>query len=94
MGKKRRNSGRTGSSKGRSKLVQCTKCHASVPRGKAKRVTRRVSFIDPQIAKELRDAGTVMNTNYRQDWLCISCAIHNHKIKIRSKDSRKERDRI
>ena len=60
MAKKRRNSGHTGSSKGREDTVHCYHCNRLVSRSKAKRVTRRLKYIEPAIAKELKKSGTVL----------------------------------
>jgi ribosomal protein S26 len=92
--KKRRNSGKTGSSKGKGQLVQCHHCSRLVPRAKAKRVTRWVSLCEPQISRELRDAGTIMPRRQETEWSCISCAVHSHKVKIRAATDRNIRDRI
>ncbi len=94
MAKKRRSGGRTGSSSGRDSRVQCAKCGSIVPRGKAKRITRRVNLVDRQIESELRDMGAILPNKTVSRWYCISCAIHSHKINIRSKDNRKKDTRL
>ncbi len=94
MPKKRKSGGRTGSSSGRDGSVHCNKCGRLVPRGKAKRVTHYVSLVDATIRKELQDAGAIMPTKQVTDWYCISCAIHTHKIHIRSGNERHKRDKI
>ncbi len=92
MAKKRRSGGRTGSSSGRDSRVQCAKCGSIVPRGKAKRITKRVNLVDRQIEKELRAAGALLPSREVSRWYCISCAIHSHKLNIRSKSNRKTDD--
>jgi small subunit ribosomal protein S26e len=94
MTKKRRSGGRTGSSSGRDQRVQCSKCGRMVPRGKAKRVTHRVNLVDRTIAKELQEQGAILPNRKVTDWYCISCAIHTHKVHIRSEDNRRKHDRI
>lgn len=94
MAKKRRNSGHTGSSKGREDTVHCYHCNRLVSRSKAKRVTRRLKYIEPAIAKELKKSGTVLFDDFQTEWLCISCAIHSHRVKIRAKDERHNRERL
>ena len=94
MPKKRKSGGRTGSSSGRDGQVQCNKCGRMVPRGKAKRVSSYVNLMDATIRKELQDAGAIMPTRRVTHWYCISCAIHTHKIHIRSGESRHNRDKI
>lgn len=89
MVKKRKSGGRTGSSKGRDSSVTCSNCGALVPRGKAKRFTKRINFAEYRVEKELRDAGALIPRAQTEDWWCIPCAIHFHKINIRAKDERK-----
>jgi small subunit ribosomal protein S26e len=87
---KRKSRGRSKGSKGSSSLVQCANCGAMVPRDKAKRNTRRVSFVEPQLAKELRQKGTFLaswvDTNY-----CISCAVHRGIVNVRAESERHSR---
>ena len=94
MPKKRRSGGRTSSKSGRDGSVQCSKCGRLVPRGKAKRVTSYVRFIEGSIAKELRDSGTILPQRQISSWYCISCAIHTHKVHIRSSEDRHKRGKI
>jgi len=94
MPKKRKNAGRTSSKGGRDSGVHCAKCGRITPRGKAKRVTKYVSLVDATIGKELRDAGAIVPRRQVSSWYCISCAIHTHKIHIRSSDDRRKRDKI
>ena len=89
MPKKRRSGGRSRS--GQTGHVQCTKCGKLVPRDKAKRVTRRVSFIEPRMVKELKQQGAYILQVTSLKYLCVSCAVHSHVVKIRSKDERKSR---
>jgi small subunit ribosomal protein S26e len=92
--KKRRSGGRTGSSGGRDTLVPCAHCGHLVPRGKAKRISRYVTFVDAQIGKELRDQGAIMPRDKVMEWYCVSCAIHSHRIHIRPDDERKRHERL
>ena len=94
MPKKRKSGGRTGSKSGRDGTVHCVKCGRLTPRGKAKRVTKYVSLVDGTIGKELRDAGAIVPRRQVSQWYCISCAIHMHKVHIRSSDDRRKRDKI
>lgn len=92
MPKKRKNSGKNKS--GKDGYVQCSKCGATVPRSKAKRVTRRVNLVDRAIAKELRAQGTIMPNVRRSSWYCVSCAVHTHKVKIREGSNRRKHGRL
>jgi small subunit ribosomal protein S26e len=85
---KRKSRGRAKGSKGSSSLVQCANCGASVPRDKAKRSTRRVSFVEPQLAKELRQSGTFLASWVDTKYYCISCAVHRGIVHVRAESER------
>ena len=87
---KRKSRGRSKGGKGRGSLVQCSICGELVPRDKAKKVSRRVSFIDPQLARELREKGAYIASNTQVVYYCISCAVHRGIVKVRSKEERKQ----
>ncbi|MHA1672358.1 MAG: hypothetical protein ACTSYI_01900 [Promethearchaeota archaeon] len=53
-----------------------------------------VSLTDATIGKELRDAGAIILRRQVSSWYCVSCAIHSHKVHIRSADDRRNRDKI
>ncbi|TFF88650.1 MAG: 30S ribosomal protein S26e [Promethearchaeota archaeon] len=89
MPKKRKSGGKTGSSKGRYKRVQCYQCGRSVPRSKAKKVTRRVSLVDSRMYSELKKAGAIIQQPTKKAYLCISCAVHRHQVSQRAKSKRK-----
>ncbi|MEM2905958.1 MAG: 30S ribosomal protein S26e [Candidatus Bathyarchaeia archaeon] len=89
MPKKRRSRGRGKGGKGRSELVQCSACGSLVPRDKVKRITSRVSFVDPQLARELRAKGAYLGGQQVVRNYCISCAIHHRVVKVRSRSERK-----
>ncbi|MCL2642509.1 MAG: 30S ribosomal protein S26e [Candidatus Bathyarchaeota archaeon] len=85
---KRKSRGRAKGGKGSSSLVQCVNCGAMVPRDKAKRSTRRVSFVEPQLAKELRQKGTFLASWVDTKYYCISCAVHRGIVKVRAESER------
>ncbi|MDR0318593.1 MAG: 30S ribosomal protein S26e [Nitrososphaerota archaeon] len=85
---KRKSRGRTKGSKGSNNLVQCVNCGAMVLRDKAKRSTRRVSFVEPQLAKELRQKGTFLASWVDTKYYCISCAVHRGIVKVRAESER------
>jgi small subunit ribosomal protein S26e len=88
---KRKSRGRAKGSKGSSSLVQCANCGASVPRDKAKRSTRRVSFVEPQLAKELRQSGTFLASWVDTKYYCISCAVHRGIVHVRAESERRSK---
>jgi len=89
MPKKRKSGGKSGSSKGNYKKVQCSKCGRFVPRSKAKAVTRRTSLVDSRMYGELKKTGTVFLGGEAKKYYCISCAVHSHQVSQRAKDERK-----
>jgi len=89
MTKKRASRGRSKGGKGRSSLVQCSNCARWVPRDKAKKVTSRLSLVDPSLAKELRATGTYIATPTIVKNYCVSCAVYYGVVKVRSEQERR-----
>jgi len=87
--KKRKNRGRAKGAKGRDSTVLCDACGRPIPRGKAIKVTRYVSFIDPQLRKELEKKGAMISKTLVTKYLCVSCAIFQGVRKVRSEEERK-----
>lgn len=94
MPNKRKSRGRSKGQKGRSSVVQCSGCGELVPRDKAKKTTRRLSFVDPTLFKELRQKGAYLSSPVTTHYYCISCAVHRGIVKVRSKELRKTRGRF
>lgn len=91
MGKKRKSRGRAKGGKGRSDQVHCSRCGSLVPRDKAKKMTSRVSLVEPTLAKELRAAGAYIAAPTTIKYMCISCAVHYGAVKVRAKEERRLR---
>jgi small subunit ribosomal protein S26e len=89
---KRKNRGRAKGQKGSEPMVQCDNCGAFVPRSKAQRVTRRVSLVRGDLARELKSMGAYIAENVITENLCISCAIHYGVLKVRAREERKPTD--
>ena len=90
---KRKSRGRSKGSKGSSGAIQCAACGQVVPRDKAKKVTRRVSFVDYALAKELRQKGTYIAAPLETKYYCVSCAVHRGITKVRAENERRMRPR-
>ena len=90
---KRKSRGRSKGGKGRSGMVQCSVCGELVPRDKAKKSSRRVSLVDSQLYKELRQKGTHVTSRVDTKFYCVSCAVHRHVVSVRSRNERKKRVR-
>ncbi|MEM3737421.1 MAG: 30S ribosomal protein S26e [Candidatus Bathyarchaeia archaeon] len=89
MGKKRKSRGRAKGGKGRSEPVQCSSCGSLVPRDKAKKVTKWVTFVDQALAKELRSQGAFIPRESVTKYYCVSCAVHRGVVKVRARDLRR-----
>jgi len=85
---KRKSRGRSKGSKGSGGTVQCASCGSMVPRDKAKKSTRRVSIVDAQLAKELRQKGTYIAAPVDTKYYCVSCAVHRGIVKVRAESER------
>ncbi len=72
-------------------MVQCSMCGQLVPSDKAKKLTRRISVVDPILARELRQKGTYVSTRTQTKYYCVSCAVHRGVVKVRSKETRRTR---
>ncbi|MEM2142699.1 MAG: 30S ribosomal protein S26e [Candidatus Thorarchaeota archaeon] len=93
MAKKRKSGGRAGGAHGRSGTVQCSSCGRLIPADKAKKFTKRVSVVDPQLERELRMQGSYIHTRRLTQYYCISCAVSLGKVQIRSESERKSTQR-
>ncbi len=91
MTKKRKSGGRAKGGKGRSDYVQCSNCGTLVPKDKAKRVTSRISLVEPALARELRAAGTYIAAQNALKVYCVSCAVHYGHVKVRAKSERRKK---
>jgi small subunit ribosomal protein S26e len=87
--KKRKNRGRAKGDKGRDSMVMCDGCGRPIPRGKAIKITKYVSFVDPQLRKELENKGVQISKTLVTKYLCVSCAIFQGIRKVRAEEERK-----
>jgi small subunit ribosomal protein S26e len=89
MPMKRKSRGRSKGSKGRSDVVQCSRCGEQVPRDKAKRVSRSISLVDRTLMKELRQRGAYVASRVETRYYCVSCAVHSGVTKVRAREERR-----
>ncbi len=89
MTKKRASRGRSKGGKGRSSLVQCSNCGRWVPKDKAKKVTSRLTLVEPSLAKELRATGTYIAAPTIIKNYCVSCAVYYGIVKVRAEQERR-----
>jgi small subunit ribosomal protein S26e len=91
MTKKRKSRGRAKGGKGRSEMIHCSNCGSLVPRDKAKKVTTRMSLVEPTLARELRAAGAYIAAPTMVRYYCISCSVHYGIVKVRAQSERRFR---
>ncbi|MDQ6667080.1 MAG: 30S ribosomal protein S26e [Thermoproteota archaeon] len=94
MPKKRASRGRTKGGKGSSGTVHCSQCGAMVPRDKAKKVTGRITLVEPTLAKELKAQGAYIAPSTDVKFYCVSCAVHRGIVKVRSESDRRTTGRL
>lgn len=87
--KKRKSRGRSKGDKGKDSIVYCDACGRPVPRGKAIKATKVVSFVDAQLRKELEKKGAIIPKYYVTKVLCVSCAVYQGVRKVRAEGERK-----
>ena len=95
MPKKRKNGGRAKKNCGRIKPVHCTNCSRLVPKDKAvKRYTVR-NMVDASSLRDIKENRAFENFAIPKFFIklayCISCAIHNRTVRVRSVTNRKIR---
>ncbi|MDQ4073603.1 MAG: 30S ribosomal protein S26e [Thermoproteota archaeon] len=94
MPKKRTSRGRTKGGKGSSGTVHCSQCGAMVPRDKAKKITGRITLVEPTLAKELKSQGAYIAPSTDVKFYCVSCAVHRGIVKVRSELDRRNSGKL
>jgi small subunit ribosomal protein S26e len=65
-----------------------------VPRDKAKKVTGRITLVEPTLAKELKAQGAYIAPSTDVKFYCVSCAVHRGVVKVRSELERRTANRL
>ena len=91
MPSKRRNNGRSKNNKGHSNVVRCVNCARCVPKDKAIKRFQMRNMLDGSSRRDVKDNFAYKDPKafnlpkiYVKQMYCVSCAIHQRVVRVRS----------